>query len=332
MNHYTYLLEELEDVLEKKDIDIDEPMKNHTSFRVGGPADILVTPKEFDQVGKVIKICNKYNIHYYIIGNGTNLLVRDGGIRGIVIKLTKLNNITNKENIIVADSGTSLIGVSRMALSKSLTGMEFACGIPGSVGGALAMNAGAYNGEISQVVESAIVVDKSGNIKRLNKDELELGYRMSAILKYGYTVLQVSFKLIDGDLTKIRSRMDDLTRRRTEKQPLEFPSAGSTFKRPEGTFAPKLIQESGLKGVNVGDAEVSTKHSGFIINKGEAKASDILKLIAIVQSTVKEKFNIDLDTEVIILGEDSKYNYLTKIKKEIMDSNKANDDRSAIII
>lgn len=291
-------------VLDPKDILIDEPMKKHTSFKVGGPVDILVTPENSQQVLDVIKLCKDDNVPYYIIGNGSNLLVRDGGIRGVVIKLSKLDKITVNREIINSESGVELKKVSDIALDNSLTGFEFACGIPGSVGGAVAMNAGAYNGEISQVIESAKVIDNNGNVKILNKDELELGYRMSSILKYGYTVLEVTFKLEVGQYDKIKNRIEELNNRRSDKQPLEYPSAGSTFKRPEGYFAAKLIEDAGLKGMNVGDAEVSTKHSGFIINKGNATAADILNLIKIVQGKVKDSFNVELCTEVRIIGEE----------------------------
>ncbi len=304
MNHFIDFALELDSILDKENILIDEPMKNHTSFKVGGPVDILVIPENSKQVIGIIKMAKEKGIPFYVIGNGSNLIVRDGGIRGIVIKLTKLNKIKVKEDKIVAGSGAGLIAVSQTALEHSLSGIEFACGIPGSVGGALTMNAGAYNGEMAQIVESAVVIDNEGNIKNLSFDELELGYRFSAVMKYGYIILEVTFKLVAGEHEKIKNRMDDLTKRRTEKQPLEYPSAGSTFKRPEGTFAPKLIEETGLKGINVRDAQVSEKHSGFIINKGSADAKDILELIGIVQRNVKEKFDIELHTEVIIIGDE----------------------------
>lgn len=306
MNKYKDFSKELEKILNPKDIEIDEPMKNHTSFKVGGPVDILATPEDFKQVIDAIKLCKEKNVPYYIIGNGSNILVKDGGIRGVVIKLSKLNNIRVEGTRIIAQSGATLKEVSDIALENSLTGFEFACGIPGSIGGATTMNAGAYNGEIVNVIESAKIIGKDGNVKELNKDELELGYRASSILKYGYTVLEVTFRLKKGDNDKIKERIDDLNKKRSEKQPLEYPSAGSTFKRPEGYFAAKLIEDSGLKGTHVGDAEVSKKHSGFIINRGNATAKDILDLIKIVQKKVKDNFNVELFTEVRILGEEQK--------------------------
>lgn len=304
MNKFREFSTKLTEILDSKDIEIDEPMKNHTSFKVGGPVDILVNPENHKQVLDIINLCKKDNVPYYIIGNGTNLLVKDGGIRGVVIKLCKLNEITLDQDKLIAKSGALLKDVSDIALKQGLAGFEFACGIPGSIGGAVAMNAGAYNGEISNVIESAKVIDNEGNIKILNKDELELGYRMSSILKHGYTVIEVTFKLHKGEQEKIKDRIEDLSKRRSDKQPLEYPSAGSTFKRPEGYFAAKLIEDSGLKGMRVGDAEVSEKHSGFIINKGNATAKDILDLIKLVQNTVKDKFNVDLFTEVRIIGEE----------------------------
>lgn len=304
MNLYKDFGKMLDSLFELNVIKIDEPMKHHTSFKVGGPADILATPGSKEELVKLIKLCTSKKVPYYIIGNGTNLLVKDGGIRGVVIKLNKLNKIEVKGNRIIAESGVTLTTICRAALKEELTGFEFACGIPGSIGGAVAMNAGAYNGEISNVIHSAEVLDKDGNIKTLDKEGLELGYRMSSILKNGYTVLEVTLELQNGEYEKINNRILDLNKRRSEKQPLEFPSAGSTFKRPEGHFAAKLIEDTGLKGLSVGDAEVSKKHSGFIINKGSANAIDILRLIEIVQKEVKDKYDVQLSTEVRIIGED----------------------------
>lgn len=304
MNQYKDFAMELVKWLGEENVKIDEPMKKHTSFRVGGPVDVLVTPETFEQVREVIDLAKKNNVPYFVIGNGSNLLVKDGGVRGAIVKLCKLDKVSVTDEVITAQGGVLLSKVSSLAAKNSLTGFEFASGIPGSIGGALTMNAGAYNGEISQVIESALVIDKNGDMIRLSKEDLELGYRMSSIMKHGYTVLEAVLKLQKGDSEKIYGRIEDLGRRRREKQPLEYPSAGSTFKRPEGYFAAKLIEDSGLKGVYVGGAEVSQKHSGFIINKGNATAKDILNLIEIVQNTVKEKFNVDLHTEVMIIGED----------------------------
>lgn len=304
MNKFRDFSNDLIKILDEKDIKIDEPMSNHTSFKVGGPADILITPESADQVLDTVKLCKAKNVPYYIMGNGSNLLVKDGGIRGVVVKLTKLKSIKVQGNRITVSSGASLKDVSQKALDNSLTGFEFACGIPGSVGGAVTMNAGAYNGEISNVIESVIVIDNHTKKRILNLEQLELAYRMSSILKYGYIVLQVTFNLQKGDHSKINDRIESLNRRRSEKQPLEYPSAGSTFKRPEGHFAAKLIEDSGLKGTSIGGAQVSEKHSGFIINKKDATSNDILDLIKLVQDTVKQKFDVDLYTEVRIIGED----------------------------
>lgn len=308
MKHFNDFLVKLRRIIDEKNIELNAKMKEHTSFKVGGPVDVLVTPIDYNEIINIIKLCKDYKVPFYIIGNGSNLLVKDGGIRGVVIKLTKLDKITVDGEKINAQGGATIAETSRVARDASLTGLEFACGIPGSIGGALAMNAGAYDGEMSMVVESSLVLDGHGNFLHLNKEQLELEYRMSAILKNNYVVLEVTFQLKKGDYEKIKNRIDELMQRRREKQPLEYPSAGSTFKRPTGYFAGKLIQDSGLKGKSVGDAEVSVKHSGFIINKGNAKAKDILDLIEIVQNTVKEKFNVELHPEVRIIGEDEKSN------------------------
>jgi len=304
MMQYENIIKQINKVTGKKNIKIDELMEKHTSFKVGGPADILVTPENVSEVQSIIKICKDNKVDYYLIGNGSNLLVRDGGIRGIVIKLCKLNLIEVEGKKITAQSGASLYDVTMVALDKGLKGVEFANGIPGSIGGAAAMNAGAYNGEMSMVLDSTLVIDNNGEFLRLSKDEMELSYRSSAIFKYGYTVISVTLSLEDGDREVIKARMDDLAKKRSDKQPLEYPSAGSTFKRPEGHYASVLIQDCNLKGTSVGDAQVSEKHSGFIINKKNASAKDILDLIELVQNQVEEKFGVQLSTEVKIWGED----------------------------
>ncbi|MEW8993861.1 UDP-N-acetylmuramate dehydrogenase [Clostridium sp.] len=293
------------DVAGHENVKIDEPMKNHTSFKVGGPADVLVYPSNYEMIKDLINICKENKVDYFILGNGSNLIIRDGGIRGMVIKLGHINKIVVDENLVSAQCGAKLYSVADQALKNSLSGLEFASGIPGSIGGATAMNAGAYDGEMAKVIESALVIDNEGNIRELNEEELEFGYRNSAILKCGYIVLETRMRLSNGDKALIKERMDDLSERRKSKQPLEYASAGSTFKRPEGYFAGKLIQDSGLKGTSVGDAEVSEKHSGFIINKGNATAKNVLDLIEVVKAKVYEKFKVELHTEVRIIGEDS---------------------------
>ena len=304
MKLYTELFKQLYEVVDKANIVIDEPMKNHTYFKVGGPADILVNPENVSEVQAVIKICKENGINYYLLGNGSNLLIKDGGIRGVVIKLSKLNKIQVQENKITAQSGATLYEVAQVALGQGLKGMEFASGIPGSIGGAAAMNAGAYDGEMSMVMESMLAIDGNGELLTLTKNEMELSYRSSVILKHGYTVVSVTLNLQVGDVEVIKARMDTLAKRRSDKQPLEYPSAGSTFKRPEGYFAGKLIEDCGLKGTCVGDAQVSEKHSGFIINRKNASARDILQLILLVQKEVEGKFGVKLFTEVKILGEE----------------------------
>lgn len=306
MWHFDEFLMKLKNVTKEDNIEVNVEMKEHTSFKVGGPVDVLVTPESYDEVMKIIKMCKREEVPYYILGNGSNLLVKDGGLRGLAIKLSKLNKITTEGTKITAQCGAHIGDVSMLALRSKLTGLEFACGIPGSFGGAITMNAGAYGGEISHVIESVLVIDEDGNIKRLNSSELELGYRISAIIKYKYVALEGTIKLEASEYDKIKHRMDELMEARRRKQPLEYPSAGSTFKRPAGYFAGKLIEDSGLKGTKVGDAEVSTKHSGFIINKGNATAQDILDLIEKVQWTVKTKYNVELHPEVRIIGEDKK--------------------------
>ena len=301
---YAKLIEQINKVTLKENIKIDELMENHTSFKVGGPADILVTPENSLEVQAIIKICRENKVDYYLIGNGSNLLVRDGGIRGVVIKLSNLNRIEVKGNKIIAQSGASLYNVTMVALDEGLKGIEFASGIPGSIGGAAAMNAGAYDGEMSMVLESTLAIDNNGELLTLTKDEMELTYRSSAILIHGYTVISVTLNLHEGDKETIKARMDVLAKRRSDKQPLEYPSAGSTFKRPEGHYASVLIQDCNLKGTCVGDAQVSEKHSGFIINKENASAKDILDLIKLVQHKVQEEYGVELSTEVKIWGED----------------------------
>ncbi|ABG86626.1 UDP-N-acetylmuramate dehydrogenase [Clostridium perfringens] len=304
MNQYMEFYKLLGEFYNEEDITVDSPMSEHIYFRVGGPADILVTPVNEEQVVNTLKLCREYNVPYFILGNGSNILVKDGGISGVVIKFNKLNKITTEGNCVTAQSGALLKDVSKAALENNLRGFEFACGIPGSIGGAVFMNAGAYDGEMAHVIKSARVIDENCNIKNLTKEELELGYRSSIVMKKGYVVIEATIELESGEYASIKDKIDDLTNRRESKQPLEYPSAGSTFKRPEGYFAGKLIQDSGLKGFSIGGAAVSEKHSGFVINKGGATAKDVLDVIAHVQKTVKENFDVELHTEVRIIGRD----------------------------
>lgn len=302
MNKYEELFK---NIYSENQIELNANMSEHIYFKVGGPVDVLLMPKTKEQVIETIKICNKNKINYFVIGNGSNLLVKDGGIRGVVIKLTELNDIRVDNNKVIAETGALLKDASKAALENKLTGLEFACGIPGSIGGAVFMNAGAYNGEIADVIECAEVLTEDGEVKTYTKDELELGYRTSRVMKEKAIVLEATFALNYGEYEKIKARVDDLTEKRESKQPLEYPSAGSTFKRPEGHFAGKLIQDAGLKGYSIGGAAVSEKHSGFVINKGGATAKDVLDLISHIQCEVKKQFGVELHPEVRIIGEDT---------------------------
>lgn len=304
MNKYNQYAKLFNSFYDEEDVKIDEKLNQYVNFKVGGPADILLTPKNKEQILKTVSICKENNIPFYVIGNGSNLLVKDGGFRGVVILLTNVKNITVDGERVIAECGAMLKQVSDKAVENSLTGFEFACGIPGTVGGAVFMNAGAYDGEMSNVIESADVIDENGEVITLSKEQLELGYRCSIVMKKGYVVLSAVFKLTKGTVKTIKELVDDLTNKRESKQPLEYPSAGSTFKRPVGYFAGKLIQDAGLKGYSIGGAAISEKHSGFVINKGGATAKDILDLIHHIQSEVKKQFDVELHTEVRIIGED----------------------------
>jgi UDP-N-acetylmuramate dehydrogenase len=302
-NHHVY--HELIKIASEQNVMVNEPLKNHTYTHLGGAADFFVRPETYEQVQQIVKLANKEQIPFTLLGNGSNLIVKDGGIRGIIMNLANLNQIETNGTVLVAGSGARIIDASRAALAKTLTGLEFACGIPGSVGGALYMNAGAYGGEIKDVLESTVVVDQSGELLTLSADELDLAYRTSNIPDNGYIVLEATFSLRNGEYDEIKAVMDDLTFKRESKQPLEYPSCGSVFKRPPGYFAGKLIQDSNLQGKQVGGAEVSTKHAGFIVNKNGATAKEYIGLIQFVQKTVKEKFGVALEREVRIIGEDA---------------------------
>ena len=304
MNKYNKFVGLFNEFYDINDIKIDEKLSEYVNFKVGGPADILLIPNSKEQVIKSIKICKENNIPFYLIGNGSNILVRDGGFRGVVLSLKNVKNIYVDGEKIEAECGVMLKEVSDKAIENSLTGFEFACGIPGTIGGAVFMNAGAYDGEISKVIESAEVIDENCNIIRLSREELDFGYRSSLVMKKGYTVLSAVFKLEKGQVKTIKELIEDLTNKRESKQPLEYPSAGSTFKRPTGYFAGKLIQDAGLKGYSIGGAAVSEKHSGFVINKGNATAKDITDLIKHIQEEVKKQFGVDLHPEVRIIGEE----------------------------
>lgn len=298
------VMEALMNIVPKENIHIEEPLADHTTFRVGGPADCLVEIESTEQLRKVQKYLRLIEEPYTILGNGSNLLAGDGGYRGIVLQIgNKMADIRVDGNTITAQAGALLSKTAKVALEHGLTGLEFASGIPGSVGGAVVMNAGAYGGEMKQVITSVTVLDQEGEELVLDNDTMEFGYRTSVIKHRPFLVTEVTMELTPGDPAAIKSTMDDLAARRREKQPLEYPSAGSTFKRPEGHFAGQLIMEAGLRGFQIGGARVSDKHCGFVINTGGASAADVADVIRQVQQTVKEKFDVDLETEVIMLGE-----------------------------
>ena len=300
-----FIYKELLNILDEENIKVDEPMKKHISFKVGGPADFLVKPKTEEELSNIIAFAKRENVPFIVIGNGSNLLVKDGGIRGIVIELSdNFNNYEIDGNIIKAQSGALLAIIGRNAMKNSLTGFEFAAGIPGTLGGALAMNAGAYGGEMKQVVKTVRLMDRDGNIFELSNEEMKFEYRRSLLTTKDYIVLSAVIELQPGNVEEIKEIMADYSNRRSTKQPLNFTSAGSTFKRPEGHFAAKLIDDCGLRVLNLRGAQVSDKHCGFVINSGGATAKDILDLMFIVKSTVNAKFGIMLEEEVKILGED----------------------------
>lgn len=303
MNQNFY--DKLNNVIAKDSILIDEPMSRHTTFRVGGPADFFVTPKAKEEVRDVVRICKEAGMPYYIIGNGSNLLVSDAGYRGVIVQIYKeMNEVKIEGDLVKAQAGALLSGIAAKALGAKLSGFEFASGIPGTIGGACVMNAGAYGGEMKDVLESVTVLTGEGKIIELGRNELELGYRTSVIAKKGYIVLGAVLKLERGDGEKIKTYMDELKEKRVTKQPLEYPSAGSTFKRPEGYFAGKLIEDAGLRGFQVGGAQVSEKHCGFVINRDHATAADIMELMRQVQIRVKENSGVDLEPEVKRLGDE----------------------------
>jgi len=291
-------------IVDKERVLRDEPMKKHTTFRVGGNADYFVMPKTIQEVKAVVDLCRHMDMPYYVVGNGSNLLVSDNGYRGVIVQIFKeMNAITVEEDCVHAQAGALLSKVGSVALEEELSGFEFAAGIPGTVGGAVVMNAGAYGGEMKDILANATVLTEDGEVLTLKNDELELGYRTSIIAKKNYIVLEVVYKLLKGDKEEIRAKMDELKVQRVTKQPLEYPSAGSTFKRPEGYFAGKLIQDAGLRGFQVGGAQVSEKHCGFVINKEEATAADIVELMKQVADKVYQEFGVTLEPEVKRLGE-----------------------------
>ena len=292
--------------LEQKNITLlkQEPMKKHTSFRIGGNADIYISPKSSEEIQSILFLAKKYDVPVTVMGNGSNLLVSDKGIRGIVIQIGEdMSTILVKGEKITAQAGALLKTIGEKALQSSLEGFAFAAGIPGSLGGAVCMNAGAYGGEIKDILVEADVLTEDLQIKKFSTQQLQFSYRHSIIPEKGYIVLSATFLLKKGNQKEIAQKMTELAQQRREKQPLNFPSAGSIFKRPQGYFAGKLITDAGLKAYSIGDAQVSQKHGGFIVNKGNATCADVLALIEHCQKTVFEKFGVMLETEVKMIGE-----------------------------
>ncbi len=287
------------------DVLFDEPMKNHTSFKIGGPADVMIIPRSEEELINSVKLCRENGIRFYIMGNGTNLLVRDGGMRGVVIKINEgLSNISRRGNNIYCQAGALLTAVSRLAMAEHLTGIEFANGIPGTIGGAVAMNAGAYGGEMKDIITIVRALDRHSNIVEFKNEDMNFRYRGSRVVDDELIVLSIEIGLNPGNYEDIKAQVDDLTYKRTSKQPLELPSAGSTFKRPEGYFAAKLIEDAGLKGLRHGGAQVSLKHCGFVVNVDNATCKEVLELIKVVQKTVKDTQGVDIETEIKIIGVD----------------------------
>lgn len=315
MAYVNGFLDELKNISDGIRVLTDEPMDGHTTFKVGGPADYFVVPDSVQSVVDVIRLCKKTGTPCFVIGRGSNLLVTDKGYRGVIVCIYdtlddvktefagKSDDSDDEYAIITAGAGIMLSKLAKTAAQSELTGLEFAGGIPGTLGGAVAMNAGAYGGEIKDCIQSAVVVDDEQNVITLTKEQLELGYRESIVKQKGYIVLSATFKLKKGDAAQIIATMNDFNARRRDKQPLEHPSAGSTFKRPQGMFAGKLIQDSGLAGYRVGGACVSDKHCGFVVNDNGGSAADIMQVIKDVQRTVKDKFDVELEPEVRIIGE-----------------------------
>lgn len=300
-----YIYESLLNIVGQENVKLDEPMKKHISFRVGGPADILVKPTSETQLSDIMVLIKKEKIPYLIIGNGSNLLVKDGGIRGVVIEISNnFNNFDIKGTNVKIQSGALLSVVGKAVLREELKGFEFAAGIPGTLGGAIAMNAGAYGGEMKDIVKSVKLMDTDGNIFEFTNEQMEFEYRKSILSRTDYIVLGVEIELQKGNYDEIKSTMMEFTQRRVSKQPLSLPSAGSTFKRPKGHFAGQLIEECGLRGLTLRGAQVSEKHCGFVVNLGNTTAKDLLELMYVVKSTVNAKFGIMLEEEVRILGED----------------------------
>ena len=298
------MLEKLQKLIGEAKVLANEPMASHTTFRIGGPADYFVMPETVEELRDILALCKEEGLPYFILGNGSNLLVGDKGFRGVVIQLYKnFDGLSIEGTKVTAKSGAMLIRVAKEAGKAGLTGLEFASGIPGTIGGAMVMNAGAYGGEMKDVVTAVTVLTKDGDIKTLTGSEMNFRYRGSVVEDEGYIVLETVMELKEGNLEEIQARIDELSLQRRTKQPIEYPSAGSTFKRPEGYFAGKLIQDTNLRGYQVGGAQVSEKHCGFVINAGGATAADVMQLMQDVSDKVNAQFGVTLEPEVKRIGE-----------------------------
>ena len=297
----------LQEIIGKENVLKNEPMNKHTSLKIGGPAEYFLKINSIQNLKKVLELANEENMPIIVIGNGTNLLIREGGIKGFVIKLVlnefKIKKVAD-EILLTVEAGMNLASISTIAAKEEIEGLEFLAGIPGTIGGAIRMNAGAYGKEIKDLVVKTRYMTYDGKIKTLLNEEHEFEYRNSIFSKLNAIILDTTLKASKGNEEEIISKINDLAKSRREAQPLEYPTAGSTFKRKDGIVVAKLIDECGLKGLNVGDAEVSTKHAGFIINKGKATSTDVLNLVNIIKEKIKEKYDIDLDLEILVLGEE----------------------------
>jgi len=292
------------DLIPADKIRFNEPMKLHTTFKIGGPVDVMVMPGSITEIQAVVSYCSKEGIDFFVFGLGSNLLVRDKGIRAVAIKLgNNLKNISITETDIYCEAGVRLSQLSKMAASNGMSGLEFAEGIPGSLGGAVVMNAGAYDGEMKNVLIKASAIDSNGHLKDFYPEDMNMGYRKSIFQDNGYIVVSALLKLKPGNKENIQKKMREFSRKRRQKQPIEFPSAGSTFKRPEGFYVGPMVEQMGLKGFRIGGAEVSAKHAGFIINAGNATANDVLELIKHVQVKARENFGVNLHPEIKVIGE-----------------------------
>lgn len=298
------LLEMLNEILPQGSILLHEPLKKHTTFRIGGEADCFLEIGDLAKLQQIIPLLTEYQEPFFLLGNGSNLLVSDKGFRGTILHLSgEFTDLSIHDREIMAGAGLLLSSVAKFAAEKSLTGMEFAAGIPGTIGGAIMMNAGAYGGEMKQIVKNVMLMTKEGDLLSVSGEDMAFGYRTSRIKNSGDIVLSVTLELQSGDQTEILSVMKDLAEKRREKQPLEYPSAGSTFKRPEGNFAGKLIMDSGLRGFQIGGAQVAEKHCGFVINRDNASAKDVVDLMRHIRDTVEKDSGIRLEKEIIFLGE-----------------------------